>query len=288
MKRWLAIRWIVVAIILVLACLVWVTIFYQTPDGILKVYFLDVGQGDAIFIEAPNGNQVLVDSGSGRQVLRGLGQVMPFFDRSIDLVIATHADADHIGGFGPIFQRFEVLGALDNGLSEEADDYRSYDQGAKKEQAERLVARSGQIIKLDDGITLEILWPEYDMTGSESNDASIVARLVYGETEFLLTADAPISTEDHLVQKYGQDLQADVLKLGHHGSKTSSAAYFLAAVQPEYAVISAGKDNRYGHPHQEVLGRLDDLKIPYFNTAIEGTIAFWSDGLAVRCMKGCK
>ena len=103
----------------------------------------------------------------------------------------------------------------------------------------------------------------------------------------LLTADAPISTEDHLVQKYGQDLQADVLKLGHHGSKTSSGLLF-GRCSAEYAVISAGKDNRYGHPHQEVLGRLDDLKFRIFNTAIEGTIAFWSDGLAVRCMKGCK
>jgi competence protein ComEC len=172
---------------------------------------------------------------------------------------------------------------MDNGLSEDAADYNQFDTKAREEDAVRLVARASQKIVLDDGVELEILFPERDMVGSEANDASVIARLTYGDIEFLFTGDAPNAVEDQLVRRYSEALSSDVLKLGHHGSNTSSSNYFLSSVRPKYAVISAGRDNRYGHPHAEVLLRLAELDIPYINTAEAGTITFKSDGQQVSC-----
>jgi len=227
----------------------------------------------------------LIDGGSGRQILRALGHTLPFYDHEIDLVIATHPDADHIGGLPFVLDRYQVLGVMDNGQTEAGDDFILFDQKAKKETRARLSARAGQTIDLGAGAVLEIIFPERDMQGLETNRASIVARLVYGETEFLLTGDAPLEIESYLIGKYGSALKADVLKLGHHGSHTSSSAYFLSAVKPQYAVISAGQDNRYGHPHQDVLARLKEMKIPFVSTAIQGTIEFVSDGHNIACKK---
>lgn len=284
MSNWILARWVALLILFLvtLGVVVSVVNFHSKK---LTVSFLDVGQGDAIFITAPNGNQVLIDAGAGRQVLRSLGAVMPFYDKTIDLVIGTHADADHIGGMSFVLERFTVLGIISNGVGSQTDSYELFTERSQAEQAKNMIARQGMRIVLDKNVFLDILFPREDMGEFETNDGSIVARLVYGDNEFLLTGDLPQNREMELVGRFGSLLESDVLKLGHHGSKTSSSAYFLDQVKPKLGIISAGKDNRYGHPHQIVLERLTSKNISYLNTADMGTITLESDGDQLVCKK---
>jgi competence protein ComEC len=269
----------VLPVVLLLAnAFTWYVVWSETPKGILTVAFLDVGQGDAIYIEAPNGNQVLVDGGSGRQILRALGAVMPFYDHSLDVVIATHSDADHIGGLPFVLDRFNVGAVLEPGVGSETNIYQEFEKRANDGTRLHELARRGMRLRLDNNVALDILFPDQDPTGWETNTASIVARLVYGESSFLLTGDSPIKIEKYLITLDGEKLQSDVLKAGHHGSRTSSAPEYTAIVKPEYAIISVGKNNRYGHPHQEVLDLFAKLGATIFRTDASGTIVFKSDG----------
>jgi competence protein ComEC len=249
-----------------------------TSDGLLTVAFLDVGQGDSIYIETPDGVQLLIDGGPDNSVLRQLGRVMPFWDRSIDVVLATHSDKDHVGGLVDVLERYEVKNLV---MTENVNDTAVADVFnylAGEEGSNITYARAGQQFQLGASTTLIVYSPASDPTSWESNAASIVAQLVYGEVAIMLTGDASIGIEDYLADNYGELLRSQVLKLGHHGSKTSSGAKFLASVQPEYSIVSAGRDNRYGHPHAEVLERVEAVGSKILNTAEEGTIIFKSDG----------
>ncbi len=254
-------------------------------DGVLEVHFLDVGQGDATFIEAPGGTQVLIDGGPGSAVLRELGDAVGFFDRDIDLLIATHPDMDHIGGLVDVLARYEIKTILITENENDTPVAEAFTDAVSKEGATVLYARRGQVFDLGAGdagsTTLMILFPDREVSGLESNTSSIVARLSYGSTDFMLTGDSPIAIEEYLVSLYGTQLESEVLKAGHHGSRTSTAATFVAAVDPEYAVISAGKDNRYGHPHQEVVDILQGAGTMVKNTAEEGSVTFFSDGVSL-------
>lgn len=250
----------------------------RANEGKLEVVFFDVGQGDAIFIETPSGKQVLIDGGPDRNVLRRLAGEMGYWDRTLDMVIATHEDKDHVGGLPDVFNRYAVgifVRTENQGESLEAN---IIDDLSKREGSEIVFARRGMEFELGASTTLEILFPDRDPTMLESNTSSIVARLVYGESEFLLTGDSPKSVEEYLVLLNREGLQSDVLKLGHHGSRTSTSELFLTAVNPSYAVVSSGKDNRYGHPHKEVTELLEKLNIPMLNTADEGNVVFVTEG----------
>lgn len=274
------VTWYVLGGFFLLTILIWSTILGELGGNTLTVAFLDVGQGDSIYIEAPNGNQVLIDGGSSAAVLRALSRVMSFNDRSIDVVIATHPDKDHIGGLSDVLERFDVDYIFQSGVLGESNTYNSfieYITEEEEEEATRLLARRGQVIVLDQGVELHILFPDRDVAEMESNAGSIILRLVYGETSFMLTGDSPQSIEKFLVSVEGANLQSSVLKVGHHGSKTSSAEVFLAAVLPAYAVISAGADNRYGHPHSEVLESFNAIESELLATYERGTIIFESN-----------
>jgi len=254
---------------------IWQKVFALERSDDLLVVFLDVGQGDAIFIEAPNGNQVLVDSGPDKSILRELGEVMGFSDRSIDLVIATHPDADHIGGFPDVFDRYEIATVMHPGATSDTATFKEFVNKMHMEGSDEIIGRQGMVVDLGSGVTLNILFPDRD--GLDGNEASIVAKLIYGETEFLLTGDAPIATERILLSER-IDVKSDVLKAGHHGSRTSTSEPFLKAVSSSIVIISAGKDNRYGHPHEEVIDRLNAFGAKIFSTAELGRIKFYSDG----------
>lgn len=255
---------------------------YSSHHSYLRVSFLDVGQGDAVLIQAPNGNQLLYDAGppSGAS-LRALAREMPFFDHSIDVAVLSHPDQDHIGGFPEIFKRYDIGAVLEPGATSENGVYDATEMAIVAEHAGRILARKGMSIELGDGVVADILYPDHDMAGSETNSASIVLRIRYGTTAFLLSGDLPQSQEEYVVKEFGEGLHSQVLKLGHHGSRTSSSAYWLAAVHPDTAVISAGLDNRYGHPHKEVIELLAKLGIHALKTYEEGTISFQSDGETV-------
>lgn len=275
MKHWLRII-ILYLVIASAAALVWMA--YSAPDEKLTIAFLDVGQGDSIFIQSPTGRQVLIDGGVDRDVLASLAHVMPFFDRSIDVVIATHPDKDHIGGLPYVFQRYDVDVAIDPGLEVNTEGYDFY--ADTRDQEKDIVyreARRGDVINLGGGAYIRVLFPDIDPAGMETNDASIVAQLVYGETEVMLTGDAPDETERKLVS-IDSHLTSDILKAGHHGSKTSTSQEFIESVHPTYTIISAGKDNSYGHPHADVVARLIAASTTILTTFEEGTIVFESDG----------
>lgn len=253
--------------------------FKERRVGEMTVAFLNIGQGDSIFIESPSGNQILIDGGPDRSVLQEISKVIPFYDRNIDLVLATHPDADHIGGLVDVLARYKVGLFMEPGTESDTSIYKELETRIQK--INKIEARQGMVVDLGSGAMLEILFPVLDPRGMETNNSSIVARLVYGESEFLLTGDSPLNIEDYLVNS-GVDLDSDVLKAGHHGSKTSTSETFVKAVDPEYAVISAGKDNRYGHPHQEVLNILEKNNVKVLNTATEGRIIFKTDGVNLK------
>lgn len=245
---------------------------------LLCVVFLDVGQGDAIFIQSPTGVQLLVDTGRDQSVLRGLSDVMDFADREIDHLLLTHPDADHIGGAVDILERFLVSQVIRTENESDTALWKATERQIEAEEAKVTMARRGQVFDLGGGVKLEILFPDIDPTEMESNTASIVARLIYGDTAFMLTGDSPKSIEEYLVLVEGEHLKSDVLKAGHHGSRTSTAELFLVEVDPKYAVVSAGADNSYGHPHVEVTDLLFNYGAETYSTAESGNIVFWSDG----------
>lgn len=256
-----------------------------TPSSLLTVSFLDVGQGDAIYIRTPNGTDVLVDGGPDDSVIYQLGTVMPFFDKSIDLVVATHPDKDHIAGLIPVFENYTIHAFMRSEISSGTSfDITLNERTASEAAVTMITARRGQRIVLDDtyGIYLDVLFPDQDTSSfSEPNDASIVLKLVYGDSSFLLTGDISIPVEQFLSRRDPLFLETDVLKLGHHGSRTSSSDEFLDHVQPDYAIVSAGKNNSYGHPHTQVIERLRVRTIPVLSTQTHGTITFITDGITL-------
>jgi len=251
-------------------------------DELLQVSYLNVGQGDASFIESSNGTQVLIDGGRDASVLQELPKVMGNFDRTIDLVVATHPDLDHIGGLVHVLERYEVKAILMTDNVNDTPAYTAFLEAVKQEGAPVLMARRGQIYDLGSGqsgsTTLTILFPDRPVRDLESNTSSIILRLSYGQADFLFTGDSPQSIEMYLVSLPDSVLQSEVLKAGHHGSRTSTAAAFAAAVRPAYAIISAGKDNDYGHPHKEVIDILRELNVETKNTADQGSIFLESNG----------
>jgi competence protein ComEC len=179
-------------------------LFKKQQENFLVVSFLYVGQGDAIFIEAPNGVQVLIDAGPTSDVVRELSKVMPFWDRSIDMVIPTHADKDHIGGFPEVFKRFSVASVYDMESESTTGIFETYEYYKEEENLAKKEASSGDTIVLDSkrGVYLRVLFPEGNTEEIERNDTSTVVQLVYGDTEFMLSGDAGTMVEDYLVYKY--------------------------------------------------------------------------------------
>ncbi len=251
------------------------------PEGYLTVRFLDVGQGDSVHIVTPDGYELLIDGGPSASVLRELSKGRLFFDKKIDVVIATHPDTDHVGGLVDVLKRFDVDWLLETESKSDSSAAVAYSDVVSIENARKILAQSGQVLQLGASTTVQILSPYGDTTQWKSNSASIVVRVVYGETEFMLTGDAPSEIEDYLVGLYGSSLQSDVLKLGHHGSKTSTSELFLDNVQPLFAVVSAGANNRYRHPNVDVIKKVMDREIQVVSTIESGTITFKSDGVNV-------
>ena len=261
-----------------IAVMVWIFVFTEARVGFLKVKFLDVGQGDAEFIETPDKKQVLIDGGPDLSVLEKLGRAMPFYDRYIDLIILTHPEADHLNGLIEIVKRYDIGAIIMTGVFRNTDQYKEFLNIIKNKKISVYLAKSGGEIDFGNNIKMDILYPFDNLKGkviSDSNNTSIVAKLIYGNFETLFTGDIEKSVENKLI-KSGLNLKSDILKIAHHGSKTSSGEEFLKAVNALMAVIEVGKDNRYSHPHQEVLERLKNLQI--FQTGRDGDIKIISDG----------
>lgn len=271
-------RYLTLGILIFANVFIWLAIKQERPRNYVSVSFLDVGQGDAILIEGKTGNQILIDGGPNKTVLRMISQELSYFDRSIDVVMETHPDKDHIGGFPYILERYTVKQFIEPGVESENGIDDEIRRIRLKKHIDSTLARSGTIIDFHDGSYLRILFPDTDVSQWETNNASIVAQYVYGDTCFLLTGDSPISVEEYLVLQYEKALHCQVLKLGHHGSRTSTSQQYLDVVQPEIAIVSAGKGNSYGHPHPEVIDMLAKQRVSIQSTGEKGTITIYSDG----------
>lgn len=273
----------VIATLLGVAVISWLPFLQPkiTSCECLVVSFLDVGQGDAILIETPDGFEMLIDGGPNAAVLRELSKERSFFDREIDVVVTTHPDLDHIGGLVDVLKRYKVQTILRTENKNDKSAAEAFAAAEEKENAEEILADAGQVLQLGASTTIQIFSPTGDERQWESNASSIVLRVVYGNTSFMFTGDAPQEIEDYLVKTYGAQLDSDVLKLGHHGSKTSSSDAWLDTVTPQHVVVSAGLDNKYGHPHQDVMQRVFARNTQSSHTGTDGTITFYSDGIKV-------
>lgn len=249
------------------------------PDGLLHVTFFDVGQGDAIFVETPTGTQILIDGGEVPTILNGeIGRRMPFWDREIDLVIATHPDADHVTGLPELFDRYRVKQFVFDGQTAAISGvYRAVWERVEGQEIPTHIALAGEVIEVGDGVRLEIVHPNGTLDEDIRNNNSVSLRLVYGEFSMLLTGDAEVEAERAMLES-GLPLEAVIYKAGHHGSRTSSSAEFLNAINPQIVIVSAGVDNQFGHPHPDVIDRFHASGAAVLDTRIHGTIEVQTDG----------
>lgn len=275
-------HWWIVGVLGAATVFIWYAVAAEDRGGLLTVAMLDIGQGDAIFIESPTGNQILVDGGPPGAVLRPLGKIMPFYDRTIDMLVVTNPDKDHFGGFLDILRAYKVGAVVEPGTIGASAEYPAMEALIKEKQVPDILMRRGEVIQLGGGAALHILFPDRDVSGLATNNGSIVAQLTYGNTSVMLTGDAPQNIEHYLVGLDGKQLKSDVLKVGHHGSRTSTSAEFVGVVAPTLALISDGVGNKYGHPHQETLDTLAQFGVAVHRTDREGTITLVSDGETIR------
>jgi competence protein ComEC len=263
-----------------LAAALFVIPFFKSQ---LVFSMLDVGQGDALYIRSPEGRQVLIDAGPGPQVLEQLGKVVPFFDKTIDLFFITHPHLDHFGGAQDVLSHYRVKALVITGVANGDPAYLSLLADARARGIPILFPDQAHDFQIGADTFLDVLFPfeGYSLIGQNvknKNETSLVMRLLRREAGvmhplILLTGDAEKEEEELLLQS-GQDLHADILKVGHHGGNTSSWPDFLKAVSAKTAVVSVGLVNKYGHPNPEAMKRLEEAGLDIHMTKDEGTISF--------------
>ncbi len=291
-----------VGVVVLFVCLYF--IFIKTNEGELTVTFFDVGQGDSIFVETPSHKQMLIDGGPNNKVMQKLNSKMGFFDNDIDVVVATHADADHITGLIPVFEKYnvknviespvkgktEVFNLLDNEIeshsAKSSDGTRNEKNGGANptspkgfDGARVYIAKTGDEIDFNDGVIAKVLYPVQNLSSkTDTNEASVCILLTYQDKTFLFTGDLPSVRENKLIESNLLSENVTIYKAGHHGSKNSSGEQLLSYIKPYYAVISAGKDNKYGHPNIETIERLKKYGKVIFSTIDLGDVEFILNG----------
>lgn len=251
----------------------------QTRESVVDVVFFDVGQGDGSLIKMPESNQMIIDGGPSKDFVAKVTREMPLFDRKIEMMVLTHPDNDHITGLFEIFDAFEVERVLMPEIKNK-DKYKylyvNFKRKAKEEKSKIIFAKQGQKISFPGGVYFLIFWPKKSLVDTDTNDFSVVGKLIFGKTSFLFAGDISDKVERILVSERF-NIESQILKVSHHGSKYSSSDNFLGKVLPQVAIISVGKNN-YGHPTDEVLERLEKYDIKVFRTDQEGNIRIISDG----------
>jgi beta-lactamase superfamily II metal-dependent hydrolase len=276
----------VLFLFLINAIAIYLIIFLITPQP-LRVSFLDVGQGDAIFIQTPSGKNMLIDGGASNIILTRLAREMNYFKHDVDVIVATHPDADHVTGLIPVLEKYNVKNIVTSPVDGTTQVFQDLKKHINDEQSDVYVARTGDVIDFHDGVSVRILYPNSADTrgtnaegrrkNTDTNDASVSMVVSYGNETFLLTGDLPSNREPELIAN-GLHKDITVYKAGHHGSKTSSGEQLLTFIKPEYAIISAGENNKYGHPNIEAIERLQKYAKEIISTIDRGTISFVTDG----------
>lgn len=275
------IAYVIVAILFVCNIFSWSYLCLQ-KDDFLKVVFFDVGQGDGIFIETPDKKQIVIDGGNDYNLMaEKISHEVPFWDKDLDAVILTHCDSDHMNGLFGVLKDYKVNNILWTGIGKEGSEEKianwnnMIEQEKKNDGASVVLTERGKTI-IAKNITIDFFWPKkiLDDEDTKSNEDSLVLKLCYIQSCFLFTGDISASEEKELIDK---NIQAEILKVAHHGSKYSSSTDFLKNVSPKLAVISVGK-NSYGHPDVSTIGRLQDVGAKIVRTDERGDITIYSDG----------
>lgn len=284
----------ILSVLFVAASVIWFLVLVKEAAGLLEIVFLDVGQGDAILIKTPENQTVLIDGGPGDGVLQKLGRHLLPLGRRIDVVILTHPHADHATGLVEVLKRYNVGLVILGGAELKTDVYAEFLKTIRDKNIPVVIAEAGNAVHFDKNLEFDVLSPQnsgelvfnktnegFGAGASDVNDASIVGKLMFKNFSVLLTGDATSKIENRLLI-YGQALESDVLKIGHHGSKYSSAPLFLKTVSPKAAVIEVGAKNRYGHPSPSTLSRLKNLGVGVFRTDENGDVRILSDGFTAK------
>lgn len=275
-------NYLIILVLFVTNLFIWNAILFWGASNDLELYFLDVGQGDGQLISLPGNVQILIDGGPGIKTLSEVNKALGPTDRYIDLVILSHPQLDHFGGFIDVFKNYSVGAFIFNGQNGIALAYKDLIKAVEENGAQRVILGEGDKIRYKDYI-LEILAPSSsDLASKEANDGGLVVMLKALNLKVLYTADIDSKLEKKLISKY--ELKADVLKVGHHGSKYSSSKEFLVAVSPKVAVIEVGKNN-YGHPTKAALSRLANTSSMIFRTDQDKTVKIISDGENLKIYK---
>lgn len=279
--RYRKFTYLILFILLIITCILYAVNYFSSQKS-LSVNFLDVGQGDAILI-SEGSNQILIDGGpSGQRLMEKLGKYIPFWDRKIEIVIETHPDQDHIAGLINVAQNYQIGEFIESQAENDTEVYKKLKDIISAKNIPAINAAAGMEIKLADDVPLKIISAEAG-TAKDTNPASVVAKLTYGQNTFLFTGDLPSEEEIKLVNAKAY-LKADVLKVGHHGSKYSTSQEFLSDVSPRDAVISVAKNNKYGHPAPEILERLNQAKINILRIDEMGDIKYDCKKIEERCL----
>lgn len=277
-------------LIILLGSILWLVQSYQFSDGKLRIVFCDVGQGDAIFLRTPQGSDILIDGGPNDSVLSCLSNHMPFWDRTIELVILTHPHADHLRGLQAVATRYTILNFYTENLANTAADYRKLIKTITQQHISITYMTAGDRLHTPDGVELSIVTPTKEfllnsspggMIGESKEFASISTMVKYGTFKALLTGDtqAP-ELEEAIASGFVQKVA--ILQSPHHGSKTGLSSVILDSLNPKLAVISVGARNRYGHPHRETIELFRNRSVRVLRTDQYGEIEVISDGAAWR------
>ncbi len=254
--------------------------FYSYQEGELAVHFIDVGQGDSILIQLPEGEVMLIDAGPDSSGVPVISYLKEQGIERIDYLVATHPHADHIAGMKSVIQEFEIGKVFMPKVTHTTKTFENMLLAIKEKGLKITTARAGVTVMEADDLQLIFAAPcgtSYDSL----NDYSAVVRIRYGNTACIFTGDAEAFSEEEMLDS-GMELQADLLKVSHHGSSSSTIQEFLEAVSPEYAVISVGDENQYGHPHRETLDKLEEAGIAVYRTDQDGTVVFVSDSENIK------
>lgn len=262
-------------LVIVLGYAILAAAFWQIPDRRFHVYFLNIGQGDSIMIKTPENHHILVDGGPENFALNELIEIMPFFDKQIDLVILTHPHADHVSGLIEVLKRYRVDNILITGVDYESSEYAEFLKEISAQDMPVFLAESKTDFKFGE-VLVDILYPEKQLMFEQfdnPNNSSIAMMVKFHDKKILLTGDLELEGETGLIRT-GADLKANIFKAGHHGSRTSSSLNLLKLVRPKIVVIQSGKENSYGHPHKETLNNLSKLGIKVYRNDQAGRVEF--------------